>query len=161
MCYVRAKSLQTLCDPMNCSLPSSSVHGIPQARVLEWVVMPSSRGSSSPRDWALFSYVSFISRGFFTLLAEPVGKHQYMSEPHKNLYSGSICALSILILLCTSSVCTSSLKTDILYISYFFTFSVSCKNVSSTQQGFLFILFTLAASLPWTLWNIVKFSEII
>ena len=40
-----AKSLQscpTLCDPMDCSLPSSSVHGILQARLLEWVAVPSS-----------------------------------------------------------------------------------------------------------------------
>ena len=36
----------TLCDPMNCSLPGSSVHGILQTRILEWVVMPFSRGSS-------------------------------------------------------------------------------------------------------------------
>ena len=36
----------TLCDPMDYSLPGSSVHGIFQARILEWVVMPSSRGSS-------------------------------------------------------------------------------------------------------------------
>ena len=46
---VRAKSLQlcpTLCDPMNCSPPGSSVHGILQARILEWVVMPSSGGIS-------------------------------------------------------------------------------------------------------------------
>jgi len=50
----RAKSLQsrpTLCDPMDSSLPGSSVHGVLLARVLEWVVMPSSRGSSWPRDW--------------------------------------------------------------------------------------------------------------
>ena len=43
---IRAKSLQscwTLCDPMGCNLPGSSVHGILQARILEWVVMPSSR----------------------------------------------------------------------------------------------------------------------
>ena len=43
---MRAKSLQscpTLCDPMNCSLPGSSVHGIFQASILEWVAMPSSR----------------------------------------------------------------------------------------------------------------------
>ena len=46
---VCAKSLQscpTLCDPMNCSPPGSSVHGILQARILEWVDMPSSRGFS-------------------------------------------------------------------------------------------------------------------
>ena len=36
----------TLCDPMDCSPPSSSVHGILQARILKWVAMPSSRGSS-------------------------------------------------------------------------------------------------------------------
>ena len=46
------KSLSpTLCDPMDCSLPGSSVHGIFQARVLEWVAISLSRGSSQPRDW--------------------------------------------------------------------------------------------------------------
>ena len=47
------KSLQlclTLCDPMGCSLPGSSVHGILQARTLDWVGMPFSRGSAQPRD---------------------------------------------------------------------------------------------------------------
>ena len=39
-----------LCDPMDCSLPGSSAHGMLQARILEWVAMPSSRGSSRPRD---------------------------------------------------------------------------------------------------------------
>ena len=48
----------TLCDRMN--LPGSSVHGILQARILEWVAMPSSRGSSQPRDGTLVSYVSCI-----------------------------------------------------------------------------------------------------
>ena len=41
----------TLCDPMDCSLPCSSIHGIFQARVLEWVAISFSRGSSWPRDW--------------------------------------------------------------------------------------------------------------
>ena len=44
------ESWTTLCDPMDCSLPSSSVHGILQTRILEWVAMPSSGGSSQPRD---------------------------------------------------------------------------------------------------------------
>ena len=44
------QSCPTLCDPMNCSLPSSLVHGIFQARVLEWVAMSVSRGSSRPRN---------------------------------------------------------------------------------------------------------------
>ena len=38
------------CNPMYCSPPGSSVHGTLQARILEWVAMPSSRGSSQPRD---------------------------------------------------------------------------------------------------------------
>ena len=48
-----ANSLQscpTLCDSMDCSPPCSSVHGILQTRILEWVAMPSSRGSDRPRD---------------------------------------------------------------------------------------------------------------
>ena len=43
-------SCPTLCGPMDCSLPGSSAHGILQARMLVWVAMPSSRGSSQPRD---------------------------------------------------------------------------------------------------------------
>ena len=43
-------SCPALCDPMDCSLPGSSVHGIFQARVLEWVAISFSRGSSRPRD---------------------------------------------------------------------------------------------------------------
>ena len=39
------------CDPMDCSLPGSSVHGILQARILEWVAISFSRGSSQPRNW--------------------------------------------------------------------------------------------------------------
>ena len=52
----------TLCDPIDCSPPGSSVHGISQARILEWVTISSSRGSSWPRDRTCFSHVSCISR---------------------------------------------------------------------------------------------------
>ena len=44
------QSCLTLCDPLDYSPPGSSVHWILQARILEWVAMPSSRGSSRPRD---------------------------------------------------------------------------------------------------------------
>ena len=44
------QSCPTLCDPMDCSLPAFSVHGILQARILEWVTISFSRGSSQPRD---------------------------------------------------------------------------------------------------------------
>ena len=49
--YQSLQSCPTLCDPMDCRPPGSSVHGILQARILEWVVMPFSRGSSPLRDW--------------------------------------------------------------------------------------------------------------
>ena len=45
-----AQSCPTLCDPMDCGLPGSSVHGIFQERVLEWVAISFSRRSSRPRD---------------------------------------------------------------------------------------------------------------
>ena len=60
-----AKSLQscpTLCDPMDHSPPGSCVHGILQARMLEWGAMPSSRASSWLRDWIRISYVSCTGR---------------------------------------------------------------------------------------------------
>ena len=62
---VRAKSLQsrpTLCDPMDCSPPGFSDHGILQARIPEWAGISSSRGSSWPRDQTCTSYVSCIGR---------------------------------------------------------------------------------------------------
>ena len=51
-----------LCDPMDCSPLGSSVHGILQVSVLEWVAMPSSRGSSQPRNQTHMFYVSYIGR---------------------------------------------------------------------------------------------------
>ena len=57
-----AKSLQlclTLCDAMDCVLPGSSLHGILQARILAWVIIPFSRESSTPRDQ---NHVSCIGR---------------------------------------------------------------------------------------------------
>jgi len=49
-----AQSCLTLCDPMDCNLPGSSVHRILQTRILEWVAISFSRGFSQPRDqtWA-------------------------------------------------------------------------------------------------------------
>ena len=61
-----AQSCPTLCDPMDCSLPDFSVHGIFQARVLEWVAISFSRESSQPRDR---TQVSCIVGRRFTLWA--------------------------------------------------------------------------------------------
>ena len=69
---VRAQLLQsfpTLGNCMDCSLPGSSIHGIFLARILEWVAIPFSRGSSWPRDQ---THVSCITGRFFT--TEPPGK---------------------------------------------------------------------------------------
>ena len=52
-----AQSCPTLCDPMDCSLPGSSLHGILQARELEWVAISFSRGYSWPRDWTRVSRI--------------------------------------------------------------------------------------------------------
>ena len=52
-----AQSCTTLCDPMDCSLPGSSVHGIFQARILEWVAISFSRRSSQPRDQTQVSHI--------------------------------------------------------------------------------------------------------
>ena len=61
-----------LCDPMDYIPPASSAHGILQARVLQWVAMPSSRVSSQPRDG---TQTSCIAGRFFT--TEPPGKPAY------------------------------------------------------------------------------------
>ena len=67
-----AQSCPSLCDPMDYSLPGSSVPGILQARILEWVAIPFSRGSSWPRDW---NWVPCIAVRFFT--TEPPGKPSF------------------------------------------------------------------------------------
>ena len=58
MCVKSPQLHPTLCHPMNCSPPGSSVHGILPARPLEWVAMPSSRGSPQPRDWRQVSHTA-------------------------------------------------------------------------------------------------------
>ena len=56
MCSV-AKLCQILCEPIDCSLPGSSVHAISQARILEWDSISSSKESSQSRDWILISFI--------------------------------------------------------------------------------------------------------
>ena len=61
-----AHSCLTLCDPMDCSSPGSSVHGVLLARLLEWVAISFSRGTSQPRDW---TQVCCTTGRFFTIWA--------------------------------------------------------------------------------------------
>ena len=68
-----------LCNIMDCSLPGSSIHVIVQSRILEWVPMPPSKGSSRPRDWI---HVSYIAGRFFT--TDYLETHQYNTPPIMN-----------------------------------------------------------------------------
>ena len=72
-----AQSCLTLFDPMDRSSPGSSVHGIFQARVLEWVAISFSRGSSQPRDW---TWVSFTAGRRFTIWATREASHVHNLE---------------------------------------------------------------------------------
>ena len=72
----------TLCDPMDCSLPGSSVHGIFQAMVLEWIAISFSRWSSWPRDWTQVSRI--VDRSFTTWATrEPHLEAQFASANPK------------------------------------------------------------------------------
>ena len=59
---VHTQSCMTFCKPMDCSLLGSSLHGIFQARILEWIATSYSRGSSQPRDWTRVSCISCTCR---------------------------------------------------------------------------------------------------
>ena len=61
-CSLIAQSCLTLCDPTDYSPLGSSLHGISQIRILEWVAISFSRGSSWPRDWTRVSSISCIDR---------------------------------------------------------------------------------------------------
>ena len=99
LCLV-SQSCPVLCNPMDCSPPGSSVHGILQARILEWVAIPSSRRSSQPRDR---TQVSRIAGGFFTIEATrealPLNWPLLFEQPHMEGHAGSSATCAILLLL--------------------------------------------------------------
>ena len=74
--YVCGQSYPTLCGPRDCSLPGSSVHGIFQARMLEWVATSYSRRSAQPRHWACALVLPALAAEFLPLV--PPGKHIYI-----------------------------------------------------------------------------------
>ena len=78
VCSWSVQSCATLCEPTDCSPLDSSVHGIFQARILEWVAKPFSRGSSPPSDWTC---ISCTAAKFFPLshLGSPTYKFQFSS----------------------------------------------------------------------------------
>ena len=94
--------IQTLCNPMDCSLPGSSICGILQVRILELLAIPFAGGSSWPRDW---TQVSHTAGGFFTIWATRKDQHtmqqllcgnQHDSPARLEDYQGpSICLIHI------------------------------------------------------------------
>ena len=84
-----AQPCLTLWDPVDCSPPGFSVHGIFQARILEWVAIFFCRGSSWPRDQTHISCVSCIGRQIFFFTTEPPGKpifYIHMVYVHMSVY---------------------------------------------------------------------------
>ena len=86
MCLV-AQSCPTLCDPMDSSPPGSSVYGIIQARILEWVAMPSSRESSQPRNRTQVRSPTFQVDSLVTINSF-MGNQQGPTTQHMELCSG-------------------------------------------------------------------------
>ena len=78
-----ARSCPTLCNPVDCSPPNSSVQGILQAVTPEWVAIPFSRETSQPRDW---TQVSYTAGKFFTIWAtRKVLSHSYVNGGSKEI----------------------------------------------------------------------------
>ena len=67
----------TVCNPMDCNLPGSSVHEILQTRILEWITIPFSRGSSRHRDR---TWVSCIAGGFLEVLLLMIAQGKHLSR---------------------------------------------------------------------------------
>ena len=104
------------CDPLDCSAPGSSVHGILQARILQWVAVFSSRGSSRPRDQTCVSCISCIGRQILyhcTTWEAPV--HGYMIQSYNTLLScllaSSMPLMPILLIHCPHNNQSASFKT--------------------------------------------------
>ena len=87
----------TLCDPVDCSLPGSSVHGILQARILEWVAISFSGGSSRPRDR---SRVSCIAGRRFILWATRE-EMDYTMDYISNIMTDSVINIELIFLVIT------------------------------------------------------------
>ena len=120
----------TLCDPIDCSPPGSSVHGILQARVLEWVVIHFSRGSSWPRDQ---TPVSHIASKFFTIWAT---RETQRNLQRCNFQSGSLRVISVPSFQGNWLTCYSSgsftLKTE--KWAYFFLTACSCLDKPASHK---------------------------
>ena len=80
-----AQLCQIICDPMDCSPPGSLVHGILQARILEWIALPFSKGSFWPRDQ---TQVSCIAGRFFTVWATREAQQGWLRQRQRRVERG-------------------------------------------------------------------------
>ena len=117
MC-VCAQSCPTLCSPIDCSLPGFSVHGVFQARILEWVAISFSRGSSWLGIEPTSSVSLALAGGFLT--TQPLGKPQKLDELKSPSKSGGLWAPFFLMQLplYTSNATTPVQATDISLLVY-------------------------------------------
>ena len=95
MCVLSRSVMSDSCNPIDCSLPGSSICGILQARILEWGAISFSRGSSPPRNW---TWVSCIAGGLFTYWAirelnkkDVISSHVVRSFKNQVQYLGDVC----------------------------------------------------------------------
>ena len=134
-CCLVAKSRLTLSYPIDCSPLVSSVHGILQARILEWVAMSSSRGSSWSRDQ---TRITCLAGGFFT--TEPPGKPMKWYGPACNLWY----------IICTSDSCQNKPPNSLLI------------NIYKNQEIILIeICLTIPARhIPWKLFISDRFCSL-
>ena len=116
-CVLVAQLCLTLCNPMDCSPPGFSVYGIVQARILEWIAIPFSRGTSQPRDRTL---VSCIVGRFFTVWA--TGKSTYLYTHtfyiDGNMHLILVCLLSSYSVIYTRGCSLSDQKLSALGLSW-------------------------------------------
>ena len=94
VCMLNRFSCVRLCDPIDCSPPASSVHGILQARILEWVAIPFSRGSSWSRDQ---TWVSCIAGRILTMWAarEALTLLQFKNGYCEKFYPDVLCLVTV------------------------------------------------------------------
>ena len=96
-----SQSCLTLCNPMDCSSPRSSVHGILQARILEQVAIPFSRACSWPRNW---TWISFNAGRFFIIWATREAQKMFSGRKKSKLKREKLCIIFLKKILCQAQV---------------------------------------------------------
>ena len=160
-----ALSRAQLCDPMDCSPPGSSVHRISQARVLEWVVIFSSRGSSWPRDR---TQVCCIAGGFFTIWATREAsykgllsscKHVFRSDSSKWKCEAKECLFSVL--MHAAKFCFSkAVPIYILMPTVHSPCLFACSSFSLALTDSFSILPQVSSSFLWASWSDRSYSSV-